>query len=271
MNATATTPSYAARLDADWRALTCRTATASLLKLLTAAHPGLPAGGADALVAAIRAGGDDQLVRALVAAAQRPGESGQIAARILLQALRPLAVRLARSQPAEPFADAHGQAVAALYQALRTVPLTRHGRIVTHIRMEAVWILFGARRGHHPAARRAIEAAAPAPDVTELAAYALEQAAASAEDQALTAVRAERAVSRASAAGLPLGEERGGRVELLELLLWAIDEHVITRRQAELLAEHGEQAQTENAARSRRRAIGQLRAAAARYLAATGA
>lgn len=269
MNAT-TIPSYAARLDADWRALTHRPATASLLKQLAAAHPGFPTD-PDALVAAIRAAGDEQLVRALVATAQRPGESGQIAARILVQALRPLAVRLARSQGAEPFADAHGQAVAALYQALRTVPLTRRGRIIAHIRMDAVSILFGARREHHPAARRAIESAAPVPDVAELAADALEQAAASAEDQALTDVRTEAAVSRAIAARLPLGEERGGRVELLELLLWAIDEHVITRKQAELLAEHGEQAETENAARSRRRAIGQLRAAAARYLAATDA
>ena len=267
---TTTTLSVSARFDADWRALVRRPATASLLKQLAASHPGFPIGGPDALVDAIRADRSEQLIRQMVTAARRPGEPGQIAARIVLQALRPLAVRLARSNAGEPFADAHGTALAAIYQAIRTVPTTRAGSVLANVRMDAVNTLYGARRRHHPAARRAIEAAVPDQGLVELATEALHRAAASAEEQAITAVGAERALRRARAAGLHAGDARGDRVELLELLLWAVDEHVITHRQAELLSEHGDSEETEAAGRARRRAIARLREASARYLAAQG-
>ena len=260
--------SLSIRLDADWRALQRRPATASLLKGLAARCPGLPTG-PDALVAALSNGRNEQLVRTLVSAAQRPGEGGQIAARIVLQALRPLAVRLARSSPA-PFAEAYAEAVAALYEAVRTVPLARPGRVLANVRMDAVKRLFGARCQDVPAARRAIAEAAPVAQLADLAADVLTRAVESAEDEVLAAERAAGTVRRAAAAGLRTGELHAERIELLELLAWAMDERVITRGQAALLAEHGQGAESENAARTRRRAIARLREAAARYLAVSG-
>ena len=276
---TLTATPYALRLNADWTHLTRRPATAALLKSLAARQVGLPQGGADAVVAALRAD-DDALMRLLVAAAQEPGESGQIAARIVIEALRPLAVRLARQHAeAGGFQDSFAHVTAVLFQVLRTVPLTRRGAMLANIRMEMVGMLFGERRKHNPAARRAINTARPLGDPARLAATRAAGAvslelADSAENLALGALVSADAFSRARAAGLSAGEESGERGELLDLLLWALDQHVITTGQARALSEHG-QGGADTAAsraavnRARERGIHRLREAASRYLAET--
>jgi len=280
---TLTAAPFALRLDADWIALAGRPATAALLKSLAARHPGFPQGGAHAVVAALRAG-DDGLMRLLVASAQEPGESGQIAARILIEVLRPLAVRLARQYTgAGGFQDSFAHVTSALFQVLRTIPLTRRGAMLANIRMETVGLLFGERRKHNPAARRAINAASPRADLERLSkapgtgpAEAWLALADSAENLALGALGTVGAFARARAAGLTAGEESGERGELLELLLWALDQRVITEGQARALADHGqfgaEQAGSRAAVnRARERGIHRLREAAARYLAQSAA
>lgn len=280
---TLTATPFALRLDSDWFHLVRRPATASLLKALAARYPGFPHGGADPVVAAVRSG-DDELVRQLVATAQKPGEAGQIAARILIEALRPLVVRLARQYTeASGFQDAFEHVTSVLFQVLRTVPLTRRGAMLANVRMEVVGQLFGDRRKHHPAARRAINGAAPRSDLERLhkassgapSTVSLELAD-SAEDLALRSLETDGAFDRAREAGLTAGEQSRERAELFDLLLWALDQRVITPGQARALANHGqpEAQQPGNRAavnRARERGIHRLREAASRYLAAQAA
>ena len=66
----------------------------------------------------------------------------------------------------------------------------------------------------------------------------------------------------------------GERGELLDLLLWALDQRVITTGQARALSEHGQvgadtAASRAAANRARERGIHRLREAASRYLAET--
>ena len=274
---------FALRLNADWVHLVRRAATASLLKSLAARHPGFPQGGADAVVAALRAG-DDELVRQLVAAAQEPGEAGQVAARILIEALRPLVVRLARQHTeTSGFQDAFAHVTSVLFQVVRTVPLSRRGSMLANVRMEVVGQLFGDRRKHHPEARRAINGAAPRGDLERLrtartaapGAVSLELAD-SAEDLALGSLKTASAIDRAREAGLTTGEESSERTELLDLLLWALDQRVITPGQARALADHGQRGIEQWGSRAavnraRERGILRLREAASRYLAAQAA
>lgn len=270
---------FALRLNSDWVHLVRRPATASLLKSLAGRNPGFPQGGADGVVSALRAG-DDALMRQMVAAAQDPGEAGPIAARILIEALRPLVVRLARRYSDEPgFHDAFAHVASVLFQVLRTVPLTRRGAMLANVRMEVVSLLFGYRRKHHPAARRAINGAAPREDLERLhkapgaAADSVSlEPADSAEELALDMLASARAFERAREVGLTAGEQSGERAELLDLLLWALDQRVITPGQARALADHGQPgavSETSRGAanRARERGIRRLREAASRYLA----
>jgi hypothetical protein len=277
--------SFPTRLDADWEDLVRRPETAALLESLRACRPGLDSCDANALVVVIGSTRDEGLIRLLVTVAQEAGARGRISARILLQALRPLIARLARQiSLGSTFSDAFAHVTAELYEVIRTFPLHRDGSTLANVRMELVGRLFGEKRAHHPVARRAINAAVPTHDIEALHAERAApigsgpadrgEAASPVEDSALKKLHALGVLQRAEATGLCRGEESSERIELLGMLVWALEEGVITEGQARALANDGriEDAASPRrlaaASRARQRGLSRLRLALPRYLAA---
>jgi hypothetical protein len=275
--------SFPARLDADWEVLVRRPEAAALLESLSTRHSGPRWVDANALVAAIESTHDDTLVHQLVSAAQEPSEEGQTAARIIIEALRPLIARVARQISfGSTNSDAFAHVTAELYQVIRTLPLHRPSSTLANLRMELVGSLFGERRAHHPAARRAISTAVPSDDIEALyaARAALDiglgdmgKAPSLVEDSALVTVHALGVLRRAEAAGLRTGEESRQRIELLEMLVWGLNEGVLTDGQARALADYesseaaASPQQFAAVSRARQRGLSRLRCALPRYLA----
>lgn len=280
------------RLDDEWRWLCDRADTAATLRTIAArnlAVAGLPH--PDKIVDALRgapAAQRDRLLAALLREAAATGPAAELAGRIVLQAMRPLVLRLARQRAVRGrgFDDALGEALAALHQIVRTYPTNRDTKVTANLRMETVAALFGARKAKYGPARHVSEPL-PVADVDEVAFRSAERVTASAptEARALDQVVASERASRARAAGLldPAAADTapgGARGELLDVLLWAIEQRVLPAGQARQLAEDyrdGAGTKAQIAARrgipvsrltvAHSRAVRRLRAAAARYLA----
>ena len=288
-----TTSLMVARFDREWEWLCERPQTAADLAALAARHPQIH-GHRDPrqLVEAIRlarADERDHILGALVREASDAGPQAQLAGRIVLQAMLPLIIRLARQRAAQGrrFDDALGEALAALHQVVHTFPVTRTTKVAANLRMETVALLFGANKAKY-SATRAVTDATPVPDPDEVAARrrgADEQT--PTEEDALASVSALDRRERARRAGL-LGQDApgdlavgGARAELLDVLLWAIEARVLPEAQARQLAEdYREGAGTKAQIAARRgvpvsrltvahsRAVRRLRAAVPGYLAA---
>lgn len=239
-----------ARFDREWEWLCERPQTAADLAALVARHPQIY-GHQDPrqLVEAIRLASADErdhLLCALVREASDAGPQAQLAGRIVLQAMLPLIIRLARQRAVQGrrFDDALGEALAALHQVVRTFPATRTAKVAANLRMETVALLFGANKAKYGAAR-AVTDPTPVPDPDEAAARrrgaANEQT--PTEQDAVACVSALERRERARRAGL-LGQDApgdldvgGARAELLDVLLWAIEARVLREAQARQLAE----------------------------------
>ena len=232
----------------------------------------------------------DRLLGALVREASDAGPQAQLAGRIVLQAMRPLALRLARQRAVRGrrFDDALNEALSALHQVVHTFPAPRTTKIAANLRMETVALLFGANKAKYDAARAATDPT-PVPDLDELAARRRDAHAehTPTEEHALASVTALDLQRRALRAGL-LGSDAAdelaagsARAELLDVLLWAIEARVLPQQQARQLAEdYREGAGTKAQIAARRgmpvsrltvahsRAVRRLRDAAPSYLAA---
>ncbi|MGQ4732584.1 hypothetical protein ACUN3E_33635 [Streptomyces sp. Ju416(a)] len=197
------------------------------------------------------------------------GDGAQLAARVVVQAMLPAAVRMTkRSVRANERPDEVGQVVvAALYQAVRSYPAARRPeQVARYLRLE-MW--------HHVSRDLKREFA---PSGTELD----ERLAAELTADCDPAFQAEELwLERAAAeAGFDEGLE-GARREMVELLVWALGRKVLSRSGAAAIADHyregapGDRAAARAVGMSpaafrqkRCRAVAQLRAAAGEWVAA---
>ncbi|CAM5288709.1 hypothetical protein GCM10010329_81070 [Streptomyces spiroverticillatus] len=170
----------------------------------------------------------DQWLYVLLDAAAGNGETARLAARVVVQAMLPGAVRLTRRllRDGRDF-DETGQVVlACLYQVVRQYPLSRQRRVAANVLLETL----------HLASRElAVETA-----VEGAVAYDADRSALrgepSADDPVEEAFRAVLAQQAAESGLASVEEVEGARGELVELLLWAVRAGVLAAERAQVLA-----------------------------------
>lgn len=197
------------------------------------------------------------------------GAGAELAARVVVQAMLPAAVRMTlRSVRAQESLDEVAQVVAvALYQAVRSYPPARPDfRVAQHLRLE-MW--------HHASRDLKREFAPLGTELDEQLAAKLP-----AEDDPVLAAEDEWLRQASAEAGLS-GDLAGARREMVEVLVWALGEQVLSREAAVAIADHyredtlGDRAAARVVGMSpaalrqqRSRAVSKLRAAAPRWAAA---
>ncbi|MFD5025029.1 hypothetical protein [Streptomyces sp. NPDC058373] len=202
----------------------------------------------------------DRWLAALIRIAVGTGPDAQLAARVVVQAMLPAAVRLTQSllRPERDF-DVVGQVVvASLYQVVRTYPASRPQRFAANLKLETL----------HRASRELQADAEPA-GVTwapELAALPGDQDVAEEANRRLLAAQAHHVLSENP------DSVSGARAELLELLVWGVTAGLVDIDRARAIAsearegarEAAEQAGVSPAAwlKRRSRTVSRLRAIA---------
>ncbi|WP_432091435.1 hypothetical protein [Streptomyces sp. NRRL F-5630] len=215
----------------------------------------------------------------LLTRAAEPGESGRLAARVVLQAMVPGAVRLSRrlvqsGQPGRSFDDVGQVVLSAMWQVIRGFPLRRRHKVAANVLLETLhrvsrelpvedlstWHVEGWEGGEE----------------LERCAAAARQRCGGAEgndlllDPARLAERADLAERSAEVTGEAVAAEdlRGARAELAELMAWAVESGALERAQAgrllrEAMGGSPGAGVSASAARQRRsRAVGRLRVVA---------
>ncbi len=197
------------------------------------------------------------------------GRGDELAVRVVMQAMLPAAVRMAaRSVRCEERWDEVAQVVVtALWQAVRSYPSSRAAwQVARHLRLE-MW--------HHTSRDLKREFASSGTPLDERVAEEL-----SADCDPVAEVHASLLEVAAAEAGLAGGVE-GARGELVELLVWALEEKVLSRSAAVAIADHYREGAPDDrtaaraagmspaALRQRRsRAVARLRAAAPQWVVA---
>lgn len=167
----------------------------------------------------------DRWLAALIRIAVGSGPDAQLAARVVMQAMLPAAVRLTQSllRPERDF-DAVGQVViASLYQVLRTYPASRQQRFAANLKLETL----------HRASRELQADAEPA-GVTwepELAALPGDQDVAEEATRRLLVTQAHHVLSENP------GSPYGARAELLELLMDGVTTGLVDIDRARAIAD----------------------------------
>jgi tryptophan 2,3-dioxygenase len=197
---------------------------------------------------------------------QRAGEGEELAARVVVQAMLPAAVRMAaRSvRTGEEFSEIYQVVAAALWQAVRSYPAQRAAwQVARHLRLE-MW--------HHASRDLKREFASSGALLDERAAAGL-----TADCDPVAEAHTALLEAAAAEAGL-VGGVAGARGELVELLVWALEQKVLSHDAAAAIADHYREDGPDDrtaaraagmspaAVRQRRsRAVRQLRAAAPRW------
>lgn len=204
------------------------------------------------------------------------GEQAQLAARVVVQAMLPGAVRMTQRclRDGEAFADVAQLVIASLYQVVRRFPIgRRRQQLARNLRLE-LWHVVSRELGREFA-----------PSGEELPGES-DPVAGDVADP-LTQAEVVLLASAAQAVGLhsadePVEELSGARGELVELLVWALAEKVLTSDAVSAISDHYRAAgavSDEAAARAagvgaaairqkRRRAVVRLRSAAPMWAAA---
>ncbi|MCX4673674.1 hypothetical protein OG453_44775 [Streptomyces sp. NBC_01381] len=218
----------------------------------------------------------DAWLTVLLERAVSEGEQAQLAARVVVQAMLPGAVRMTRRclRAGEEFTDVAQLVVAALYQVVRSFPIERrHRQLARNLRLE-LWHIVSRELG-----REFAPSGEELPGEKELREGSVADPLAQAE-VVLLANAAEAAGLRKAAE--PVEELAGARGELVELLVWALAEKHLTTDAAAAISDHYREAGAVEdlaAARAagvsaaairqkRRRAVVRLRAAAPLWAAA---
>ncbi|GHE13806.1 hypothetical protein [Streptomyces alanosinicus] len=200
---------------------------------------------------------------------QLAGQGEELAARVVVQAMLPAAVRMAaRSvRTGEQFSEIYQVVAAALWQAVRSYPARRAAwQVARHLRLE-MW--------HHTSRDLKREFASSGVLLDEGIAAGL-------ADDCDPAAEAHAGLLEVAAAEAGLvGGVDGARGELVELLVWALDQQVLSHDAAVAIADHYREDGPDDrraaraagmspaAVRQRRsRAVRQLRDAAPRWVVA---
>ncbi|MCZ4098086.1 hypothetical protein [Streptomyces sp. H39-C1] len=218
----------------------------------------------------------DWWMGALLQYAIVPGEAGQLAARVVMQAMLNGAINTAhRLQKSDrPFAEVVHIVVATLFEVVRRYPLSRRPiKIAANLLMDTV---------HH--AIRELRWDGPCLSETSHAPLGVSHASADpGQEPEECAVRSQMAAAAAASGltGLACAPEDlvGARGEVVELLLWALSERVLTTSGVTAIADHYQEAAVPDELAARRagvrpaawrrrrsRAVGQLRQSAGRWL-----
>lgn len=174
----------------------------------------------------------DAWLTTLLERAVGEGEHAQLAARVVLQAMLPGAVRMTRRclRDGEAFAHVAQLVIASLYQVVRRFPITRRRRqLAKNLRLE-LWHVVSRELG-----REFAPSGEELPGESDPVAGKVSDPVAQAEVVLLA--------SAAQAAGLhrtdePVEELTGARGELIELLIWALAQKVLTTDAATTIAGH---------------------------------
>ncbi|MEU1628188.1 hypothetical protein ABZ746_23230 [Streptomyces sp. NPDC020096] len=176
----------------------------------------------------------DRWMAALLRHVSRPDEQGRLAARLLVQAMLPSAMRTTRSLRRDglAFAEVAHIVIGALYEVVRTYPLQRRPRrVAANLAMDTLRLARrelrwgGVLEDTEPLeASPALRVAADDPDPYERA--------------ALAELAEEAAVAGLADPATPAEELAGTRGELVELLLWALREQVLDEQSVAAIGDH---------------------------------
>ncbi|MER5618226.1 hypothetical protein [Streptomyces sp. NPDC002215] len=186
----------------------------------------------------------DRWMRVLLARATGDGDEAQLAARVVVQAMLPGAVRLTqRLRAGRNFDETGHVVVACLYQVVRRYPMWRRGGVAATLLLETLHMASRELRADTDAD------AVPWHPVLEAAALPDEPAAADDPTEAIwrTALRRQ-----ATEAGLLRAGEvvDGARGELVELLVWAVNTGLLDAVRARVIANESRTGARENAERA---------------------
>ncbi|MFB8039061.1 hypothetical protein ACFC5Z_40445 [Streptomyces sp. NPDC056004] len=186
----------------------------------------------------------DRWMRVLLARAADDGDEAQLAARVVVQAMLPGAVRLTqRLRAGRNFDETGHVVVACLYQVVRRYPLWRRGGVAATLLLETLHMASRELRAESETD------AVPWHPVLETAAMPDEPA--EADDPAETVWRTVLR-RQATEAGLLRAEEAvdGARGELVELLVWAVAAGLLNVVRARVIADESRAGARESAERA---------------------
>ncbi|MFD4482140.1 hypothetical protein ACFWPU_39350 [Streptomyces sp. NPDC058471] len=174
----------------------------------------------------------DAWLTALLERAVGEGEQAQLAARVVLQAMLPGAVRMTRRclRDGEAFADVAQLVIASLYQVVRRFPITRRRQqLARNLRLE-LWHLVSRELGREfaPSGEELPGEHGPVADeVSDPVAQA-----------GVVLLASAAHTAGLHSADEPVEELTGARGELIELLVWALAQKVLTTDAATSIADH---------------------------------
>lgn len=198
----------------------------------------------------------DRWLGALLQVAAGQGARAQLAARVVVQTMLPMAVQMTRRmmRAGRDFDEVGQTVVACLYQVVRTYPASRVRKVAANLQMETLHL-----------ASRELDADRE-PDGLELP-EALSSSAAEPEQTVWPQLLAEKAAAcrLVEVAAEDLGGARG---ELVELLLWGLATGAVTADRARAIAQDCRQGAREESQRAGVSAVAwrQRRSRAAREL-----
>ncbi|MER5618462.1 hypothetical protein [Streptomyces sp. NPDC002215] len=185
----------------------------------------------------------DRWMRVLLERAASDGDEGQLAARVVVQAMLPGAVRLTQRLRAGRDFDETGQVVVAcLYQVVRRYPLWRRGGVAATLLLETLHMASRELRAESETD------AVPWHPVLEAAAVPGEPVV----DDPAEAVWRTVLRRQATEAGLLRAGEvpDGARGELVELLVWAVNTGLLDVARARVIADESRAGARESAERA---------------------
>ncbi|MFJ2774697.1 hypothetical protein [Streptomyces sp. NPDC087300] len=174
----------------------------------------------------------DTWLTVLLERAVGEGEQAQLAARVVVQAMLPGAVRMTRRclRAGEEFAEVAQLVIAALYQVVRCFPIGRRRRqVARNLRLE-LWHVVSRELG-----REFAPGGEELPGEGELVQDVVADPLAWAEVVLLADAAQAAGLHRA---GEPVEVLAGARGELVELLVWALAQKVLTQDAAAAIADH---------------------------------
>ncbi|WP_139275660.1 hypothetical protein [Mangrovactinospora gilvigrisea] len=237
-----------ARLDDDWQALGADRRAVQVVAGWAADHAELagvagPADVIEALGSLYRAEHwdvHDQVLLALLDRAAGTGFGAEVAWKVVARALQPKVMQMARRfRSPWGFEETASMFLACLYETVRTYPIVaRPRRVYTNLALDTLALAKRILHGRRGAVEEIASDALPRLE-EEGAGIVLVQSAAAPERQVELALALARAaelhlLSGHEAASPALAEE--ARLEVLDLLVWAIDTQVLSRRDAQVLA-----------------------------------
>ncbi|MGW3491617.1 hypothetical protein [Streptomyces sp. NPDC001054] len=275
-------------VDAEWTLVCADSAVAGRVAGWLASAGALPpqwresSGLAGLLVELQRRSGgpvSDVWMHALLSRAAESGEPGRLAARVMLQAMVPGAVRLSRrllqsGQPGRGFDDVGQVVLSAMWQVIRDFPLRRRHKVAANVLLETLHRVSRELPTEDLSAWH-VEGWEGGEELERYAATARQRCGGADGndlllDPARLVERADLAERSAGVTGEAVASEdlRGARAELAELMVWAVESGVLERRQAgrllrEAMGGSPGAGVSASAARQRRcRAVGRLRVVA---------